>query len=406
MPRTALFLALACLAACSRSPTPEDAVASGASDGDTAPATAGDASAAGADPDSSAGNGDTLARRFLDAKGQDIEACFDGLPALDGRTADADLRGPGEPADATPRRVVVAIDASGSMAGRAGGTTKMQAAKDAAARFVRGLPADVDAGLVAFGHAGSNREADRAASCATVDVVLPPSEGSRAGIDAALAGFDATGWTPLASAIARAGEALGPAAEGEMQAVYVVSDGEDTCGGDPVAAARALHDGGTRAIVDVIGFDLAASDRAQLQAVAAAGGGSFVEVRADQAARLGEELQRANRNFSERLRASNATAGRTLRNSNLTAGATLKLRNCVAGLNLRESNAAFAWARSEKLDADDASALQSAMQARHAAFDARVAAYAAQADDARDATNTRLQDAQDAIDRASDDGSR
>lgn len=406
MPRTALFLALACLAACSRSPTPDEPTRAGDSAGAAPSTTTGGAAPGEANPDTGAGNGNALARRFLDAKGQDTEACFDGLPVLDGRTAGADLRAPGAPADATPRRVVVAIDASGSMAGRAGGATKMQAAKDAAARFVRDLPADVDAGLVAFGHAGSNREADRGASCATVDVVLPPAGGSRAGIDAALAGFDAIGWTPLASAIARAGDALGPAAEGEMQAVYVVSDGEDTCGGDPVAAARALHDGGTRAIVDVIGFDLAASDRAQLQAVAAAGGGRFVEVRADQAARLGEELQRANRNFSERLRASNATAGRTLRNSNLTAGATLKLENCVAGLNLRESNAAFAWARGEQLDAGDAAALQSAIQARHAAFDARVAAYTAQADDARDATNTRLQDAQDAIDRASDDGSR
>ncbi len=36
-----------------------------------------------------------------------------------------------------------------------------------------------------------------------------------------------------------------------------VSDGVDTCGRYPVAAAHAQHAGGTRTIVNVIGFDLA-----------------------------------------------------------------------------------------------------------------------------------------------------
>jgi len=68
---------------------------------------------------------------------------------------------------------------------------------------------------------------------------------------------------------------LGNVTAGSPQAVYVVSDGNDTCDGDPIAAARALHGGETAAVVNVIGFDWAAADRAELMAVAKAGGGMF-----------------------------------------------------------------------------------------------------------------------------------
>ena len=84
--------------------------------------------------------------------------------------------------------------------------------------------------------------------------------------------------TPLASAIKQTAWGFAPSEKPGAQVIYIVSDGEETCGGDPVAAARSLHNGETQAIINIIGFDLQPNDRDQLRAVASAGGGEFIEV--------------------------------------------------------------------------------------------------------------------------------
>lgn len=392
--RFPLVVALCLLAACSRTPAPAVDTAS-----DRVGSDATGAASDAAPPGSGNGADDATLRRFLEAKGEDIEACFAGLPRLEREPATADFRkGDGLPG-ADAGRVVLAIDASGSMAGKAGGTTKMQAAKAAAGTFLGELPPGVSVGLVAFGHRGSNREADKPASCAAVDTVYPLGAVDRGRIDAALRGFDATGWTPLAAAIQQAGRALGPG-DGGAQAIYVVSDGEDTCGGDPVAAARALHAGGAKAIINIIGFDLAAADRAQLKAVADAGGGTFVEVSAQKGASLADELRRSNHNFAERQRASNTTFARRQGNSNNTFKANQRLSNCVMARAQRESNAAYTWAQDQGLAKEGRDrTLRAAVEARHAAYKARVAAYTQVSNAARDTVNAQLQSAQDRIDR-------
>ncbi|HST46008.1 MAG TPA: VWA domain-containing protein, partial [Luteimonas sp.] len=263
--------------------------------------------------------------RYLARHGRDVEACFVDGPTADTDAAGADLVG-GDPSKQwVPARVVMAIDASGSMAARIGGDTKIAAAKRAASEFLSSLPADAAVGLLAFGHRGSNRDSDRRASCAAAEPVYAVGAFNRERVDAALQGFDARGWTPLAAAISAAGRMLDGGDGATPRAVYVVSDGKDTCAGDPIAAARELNAGGTQAVVNVIGFDLAAPDRAELEAVAQAGGGTFTEVAPDG---LSSELRRQNGNFIARLRASNANAGTQLRNDRaFTTG--LALTNCV-----------------------------------------------------------------------------
>ena len=337
---------------------------------------------------------DGLLSTFLAAHGEDIEACFADMPAPETGADTPDLTGPGRDDRRVPGRVVVALDASGSMSARAGGATKMDAAKHAASDFIASLPADTAVGLLAFGHRGSNRREDKAASCAAAEAVHPVGAIEPGAVQAALDGFDARGWTPLAAAIRAAGGML-PEGAGPT-AVYVVSDGEDTCGGDPVATARALHKGGTRAVVNVIGFDLPAADRPQLGAV---GGGVFTELDLDRAGALADELRRSNHNFIERLQASNANAGRVLRNSNRTFASGLKLGNCVNGKTLRERNALHRWTREQSLDNADAVALEAALHTRHTEFETRAEALVGDADRATRAANDRIEAVQAAQDR-------
>ena len=336
-------------------------------------------------------------QRYLDQEGKDIEACFTEMPALETDAAGAEFRKPDGTAAAPVGHIVMAIDASGSMAARVGGESKMTAAKRAASDFLSSLPAGVSVGLLAFGHRGSNRPADKAASCAAVEPVYAVGVFERQRIAAALGAFDARGWTPLAAAIEASGRMLPSAPSGAPQAVYVVSDGEDTCGGDPVAAARALHGEGTRAIVNVIGFDLGPDDRAQLAAVARAGGGSFTEIAEDSMASFSDELRRKNRNFIQRMQADNANTSRQMRNDNRVFTAGLKLKNCVFTRSLQESNGLTAWAREQALPQDETETVQAALQARHATQATRAEAIVSNAVGAKDTANARIQSAQEAI---------
>jgi Ca-activated chloride channel homolog len=81
---------------------------------------------------------------------------------------------------------------------------------------------------------------------------------------------------PLAASIAAAEKDL-QGKEGN-NVVYIVSDGIETCDGNPVEAAKKLHESNIKAEVNIIGFDVDNKGQQQLKAVAEAGGGEFQSV--------------------------------------------------------------------------------------------------------------------------------
>ena len=338
---------------------------------------------------------DALLARFLQDRGEDIDACFTDMPQMRDDQRDADFRGATD-APVPLRRLVVAFDASGSMAGALGGDTKMAAARQAVDALLDDLPDDVTASLVAFGHRGTNDDAGRAESCAGVETLVPATDDTTALKDAAQA-LEPAGWTPLADALAAAGAQLAPSDAVGEQVVYVVSDGEETCGGDPVEQARALHDGDIRAVVNILGLDLPADERAQLEAVAQAGGGLFTPITTQsELAREIEERRRWNANSFEMLRTNNQASMTQLRNSNAAGGALLRLDNCIGGRSLRESNRVRAWSRDQDLTPDQQAALRAALTAAHDAHDARAAEIRSTLEAARDSANQAVQDQRDA----------
>lgn len=302
------------------------------------------------------------------------DSCFKEVeltqPELEPRAGD-DI-GPRVP----PARVVVAIDGSGSMAGRIGGKTKLDLAREAATRFVDGLAPSVEASLLVFGQQGDNSEAGKAKSCAGVDLLAPMSN-DRAQLGTAVSRVRAVGWTPLAAGLAKAEALLTSSSTAGEQVIYVVSDGEETCGGDPVAVARRINGGKTRAIVNIIGFGLPSSETAALKAVSDAGGGSFVNIssRADYD-RTFALLRESNRRTGNALRQSNAVTGNALRTSNAITGAALCISNMVTSENLRMSNDLTARElRGEAVPF--ARAAHAMLQARHSAMQLRLKRYEA-----------------------------
>lgn len=170
--------------------------------------------------------------------------------------------------------VLLVLDASGSMAEEVADGQKVDVAKAALEFYATGIPDTVDLGLMVYGHKGSADPAQKQESCEGVDLLAPLGEADRESLPRLLAEFQPAGFTPIAGALEHAGQAFADREDGNNR-VILVSDGLETCGGDPVAAATALREAGA-AVVDVVAFDVPAEEAASLEAIAEAGGGSFV----------------------------------------------------------------------------------------------------------------------------------
>ncbi|MCM3088695.1 VWA domain-containing protein [Bhargavaea ginsengi] len=163
---------------------------------------------------------------------------------------------------AFPEKAVILLDASSSMLLEADGQLKMETAKSAVRSFGRTIGQKSDVALYAYGHAGTQDEADKALSCGTIEGVYPSGKYDAETFNAAVDGVRAAGWTPLAGAIHQAREDLAQH-EGDIT-VYVVSDGAETCGGDPVKEAAAFVKDHPGRHVDIIGFQVDAEAESQM----------------------------------------------------------------------------------------------------------------------------------------------
>jgi len=173
--------------------------------------------------------------------------------------------------------LILAIDASGSMAGKIGGKSKMDIAKSEALNFLKTLQQEISVGLVVYGHKGNNKEDGRAESCAAAEMVHG-FNANRAKLADSIKSLKPTGWTPIGGVLDFASDVISklPNTKDTLApVVYVVSDGEETCDGDPVRAARDLFESGTKTVVNTIGFAIDKKTQAQLEDIAQAGGGAF-----------------------------------------------------------------------------------------------------------------------------------
>ncbi|GAB2549108.1 VWA domain-containing protein [Gracilibacillus alcaliphilus] len=180
--------------------------------------------------------------------------------------------------------VQILFDASSSMAAEVADGVKMDLAKDAVREFVSDMPKEANVSLRVYGHVSSNQEE----SCSMTEAVYPLGPYEEAAFADALDEFEPTGYTPIALAMEEAMDNLA-AVDGEytQNIVYIVSDGQETCGGDPLQAAQELHNSDIEAIVNIIGFDVKADEQQALMDIAEAGNGEYLAVQD------GEELQRA-----------------------------------------------------------------------------------------------------------------
>ncbi len=170
--------------------------------------------------------------------------------------------------------VMFVIDGSGSMWGKADGDSKIEIAKQVMSDMITKLSTDIRMGLMAYGH---NRKDD----CGDIEILAPVGSDRTAAVNA-LRGVIPKGKTPLADAVRLAAEQFRQQ-EGSAS-VVLVSDGKETCGGDPCAVAREATGTGVDLHIHVVGFDVTPEETEQLECIAKQGKGKYFA--ADNAAQL------------------------------------------------------------------------------------------------------------------------
>lgn len=197
----------------------------------------------------------------------------------------------------SPHNTLLMLDSSGSMRAN----NKIQSAKNAIKNYASmRMPENFKAGFLVYGHRGDNSESGKAASCAGIELLTPIGELKPENVEGILQKFEPTGWTPIGASLEQAANAFA-GMEGQDNRIVLVSDGIETCGGDPVAVARRLHEEGFKVIVDVVGFGVETKDAAELKKIADAGGGEYVNARTQR--ELYDYFQKRNAAFHQTLEA-------------------------------------------------------------------------------------------------------
>lgn len=176
----------------------------------------------------------------------------------------------GASSQAAETDLLLILDASGSMWGQIQGENKIVIARRVLQELIGELPAGAEVGLVAYGH---RREGD----CEDVETIVPLGPLDKAALNGQIEALNPKGKTPITTSVRQAIDI----ARGRDQAttVLLVSDGLETCGGDPCATVREAKAAGVKFILHVVGFDVSKEDVSQLECAAQAGGGLYLDAR-------------------------------------------------------------------------------------------------------------------------------
>ena len=176
-------------------------------------------------------------------------------------------------------RAIIVLDASGSMWGQISGVAKIEIARQTLGAVLGTLPADLELGLMAYGHRDKG-------SCTDIELIVPPASGTASAIATAANAILPKGRTPISASVTLAAQSL--LYTEEKATVILITDGLETCEADPCATANALEAAGIDFTAHVVGFGLSEEEGRQVACLAENTGGRYFG--AGNAADLGAAL--------------------------------------------------------------------------------------------------------------------
>ncbi len=163
--------------------------------------------------------------------------------------------------------ILFILDGSGSMWGQVDGVSKIDTSKQVLKELLNELPKDTNVGLMAYGH---RSEGD----CKDVELLVPIGPNAPDEVAISITSIQPMGKTPLTYSLERS-QSLFASLKGQNNNIVLVSDGKETCGGDPCKTAGQLASAGIDVRVHVVGFDVSEEEQKQLECIASEGKGRY-----------------------------------------------------------------------------------------------------------------------------------
>ncbi len=169
-----------------------------------------------------------------------------------------------------PLQVALILDASNSMWGQIEGGRKIDLAKKALTSLIHDLPPNSNVSLRVYGH----RQPKELKDCQDSTLLVPTGPLNKVKLIEQVQAITPRGMTPLAYSLKQVLTDLGTAPGEKL--VILVSDGKESCGGDPVAAVNALRTQGVDMTLEVVGLAIADADtKRQLDSIATLARGRY-----------------------------------------------------------------------------------------------------------------------------------
>ncbi len=175
------------------------------------------------------------------------------------------------------KHVMFILDASNSMWGRIDGVAKIDIAKDVLTGQFSRLADGTRTGLIAYGHRFPRELKD----CSDMELVGGYGTYSPTDVKQMLDYVTPKGQTPIAATLEESVNwvADDPQDPVENPTVVLITDGVESCDGNPCAAAKKLADAGINTRIHVVGFDLTPDQRKQVECISENGGGKYFDAR-------------------------------------------------------------------------------------------------------------------------------
>lgn len=171
-----------------------------------------------------------------------------------------------------PVTVLIVLDISGSMNEPMDTSTKMDVAKRILVRYIDALPPSMKVGFVVYGKADCAED--------SVELISPVGKLNRNALKGRIETLEPSGSTPIAYTLSRSVEYF-KGHEGDNNNLILISDGMESCGGDPIKAILDLRESEANPEVTVIGLGVDQAARRQLSGIAASSDGAYEDVRGE-----------------------------------------------------------------------------------------------------------------------------
>ncbi|PYL86159.1 MAG: hypothetical protein DMF17_06570 [Verrucomicrobia bacterium] len=148
------------------------------------------------------------------------------------------------------KNLEIILDLSGSMKYRLGNSTRIETARKVLAEVLAKIPDDFNVGLRFYGNRYGSRQKE---TCTDTELVAPIAKLDRAKLLNLVNTAKPRGETPLVYSVLQTPADLQAVGGGS---VILITDGEESCGGDPKKAAEELQKAGVAVTLDIVGFTL------------------------------------------------------------------------------------------------------------------------------------------------------